>query len=1220
MHRTWFPTSSRIELRRSGLWMGLCGCLGLLLVTLPEAAYAVLPDKPENGSLRTLPPEPLLIAPPTPGGYSETPAGLSGKELASKTAELHESTAWESFVKEGGGWSVRWNLLTGTPHLAIGQPMAIAGTGKLTRDNIGPSCLAFIDTHADLMRINPDRLQLATATKAGGRWYVTFRQLYNGVPVLGGQVTLSFTKDDRLIHFGSDVFPDAAAEVNPLVDVEEAVRIARQHCNAAGPDQVGDRELTIVPLSNGTGFKYVLAWRLTIQQRSVHKKWRYLIDAGNGAIIGRWNLLVYADTTGTAQVEYKPEFANDATAIDVSSYENVRVNGPEIVIGSWDLDTNPGFTLTGQWAYGVPQGMGYYYQDPTAGFTGANVIGYNLAGDYPAITGTDYTTTPAIDCTGYPNVWLRFYRWLGVYDPYYDHASIQVSNNGSTWTTVWSNPTLILDTNWSLMEYDISSVAANSATVYVRWGMGPTSGYVPLPGWNIDDIQIVSYTGGMNSTQTGADGTYSVAAPNDPFCVNAKLAGAYCEIQYEGGGGNSVYNTCGWHPEDIVNWTWDSSVYHRIDEPSIYRHINFIHDYYKVLDPSFVGLDYPMPTTAYVPNYNNAYWDGTGVTFGGGDGVNCGDFGLYSEVIYHEYTHGVTDKMYTGVNFPYAMEPGAMNEGFSDYFGCALSLSQTGKVGDGGLIVGSPDGFRSLTNTYRRETDFTNEVHADSQMFSGSLWEARQVLGSSMMDEMVHFAPYAHPTTFEDYITALLIEDDTRYGDNNLANGTPHGQAIFDGFGHHGLGGLRYQAGSLAVSDATGNNNGRLDPSETVDLTVSLFNGWSDATGIAATLGTTDPYVTVVKSSASFPDAVLGATVVNAADPFRVMLSSDCPWTHTITFTLNITASGAYGYSRTCILRYPVAVGQLRIDDGEMDMYLGWGSQSAGRATAVRLTPDTYPGYLLQLRLYPYAYTSGAVTLQIWDDNGPNGSPGTVLGSLNATVNATGDWVDLDISVLGIAIQSGSFYVGWVEATNNAFYNGVDFDPPYQGRSWLYDGQTWHTPEYYGILTNLMIRVKTSAEPPVEINPPYQFTWSANLPVSGCLSANLGTPPYHWSAVLLPSGIDLSADGCFSGAHATIGTYYATVKATDSSIPPLSARKDFTFTFRTGSDLNRDGLVNHADVVTFRSCMNGSAMPPAAGCPAGVNADFDSDGDVDQSDFGTLQRCLVSGTPASACP
>ena len=32
-------------------------------------------------------------------------------------------------------------------------------------------------------------------------------------------------------------------------------------------------------------------------------------------------------------------------------------------------------------------------------------------------------------------------------------------------------------------------------------------------------------------------------------------------------------------------------------------------------------------------------------------------------------------------------------------------------------------------------------------------------------------------------------------------------------------------------------------------------------------------------------------------------------------------------------------------------------------------------------------------------------------------------------------------------------------------------------------------------------------------------------------------------------------------------------------------------------------CFNGSARPPAAQCPPGVNADFDNDTDVDVVDF-----------------
>ncbi len=90
-------------------------------------------------------------------------------------------------------------------------------------------------------------------------------------------------------------------------------------------------------------------------------------------------------------------------------------------------------------------------------------------------------------------------------------------------------------------------------------------------------------------------------------------------------------------------------------------------------------------------------------------------------------------------------------------------------------------------------------------MLSRSLWEVRQAIeneiSAEVWDEMVHFARYAHPQTFEEYLLAVLVEDDTRYGDNNLSNGTPHGEIIYTAFGNHGIGGLQYLAPSIVIDD-----------------------------------------------------------------------------------------------------------------------------------------------------------------------------------------------------------------------------------------------------------------------------------------------------------------------------------------------------------------------------------------------------------------------------------
>ena len=71
-----------------------------------------------------------------------------------------------------------------------------------------------------------------------------------------------------------------------------------------------------------------------------------------------------------------------------------------------------------------------------------------------------------------------------------DHASISVSSDGADWKTVWANTDAVMDSVWVQVEYDISSVADDEATVYLRWTMGTTDPNQHYCGWNIDDIEI----------------------------------------------------------------------------------------------------------------------------------------------------------------------------------------------------------------------------------------------------------------------------------------------------------------------------------------------------------------------------------------------------------------------------------------------------------------------------------------------------------------------------------------------------------------------------------------------------------------------------------------------------------------------------------------------------------------------------------------------------------
>jgi len=168
----------------------------------------------------------------------------------------------------------------------------------------------------------------------------------------------------------------------------------------------------------------------------------------------------------------------------------ISLPDPELAL-SFPLDTDPGWAAEGEWAFGQPAGAGTHNRDPGAGFTGVNVYGYNLNGDYSTDMPEYFLTTAALDCSLNINTELRFMRWLGVERAPFDQAGVEISADGLDWTTLWTNPAVnIADLTWSQMTFDISAIADGEPTVYIRWKMGETDDSTTYPGWNIDDIEL----------------------------------------------------------------------------------------------------------------------------------------------------------------------------------------------------------------------------------------------------------------------------------------------------------------------------------------------------------------------------------------------------------------------------------------------------------------------------------------------------------------------------------------------------------------------------------------------------------------------------------------------------------------------------------------------------------------------------------------------------------
>lgn len=69
--------------------------------------------------------------------------------------------------------------------------------------------------------------------------------------------------------------------------------------------------------------------------------------------------------------------------------------------------------------------------------------------------------------------------------------------------------------------------------------------------------------------------------------------------------------------------------------------------------------------------YDNAYWDGTAMHIGDGDGTSCDSLAVL-DIFAHEYAHAVTDHT---CDLVYQNESGALNESFSDIFGVCVEFA-----------------------------------------------------------------------------------------------------------------------------------------------------------------------------------------------------------------------------------------------------------------------------------------------------------------------------------------------------------------------------------------------------------------------------------------------------------------------------------------------------------------------------------------------------------------
>ena len=195
---------------------------------------------------------------------------------------------------------------------------------------------------------------------------------------------------------------------------------------------------------------------------------------------------------------------NASYTVGTPNSATVTITSDDLNIGSFpfsdDFSTDKGWTgyEPGRWERGsaVAGGGENGNPDPATDHSPSSdnkILGFAIGGDYTNNLVEKSIVSPLINCTGRSQVFLKFWRYFNVESNYYDHAKVYVSNDGTNWVQLWENPGFnLIDNQWIQVVYDISSVAANQATVYIKFTMGPTNSSGRYSGLNIDDLEVTS--------------------------------------------------------------------------------------------------------------------------------------------------------------------------------------------------------------------------------------------------------------------------------------------------------------------------------------------------------------------------------------------------------------------------------------------------------------------------------------------------------------------------------------------------------------------------------------------------------------------------------------------------------------------------------------------------------------------------------------------------------
>lgn len=129
-----------------------------------------------------------------------------------------------------------------------------------------------------------------------GKTHVRIDQIYQGLPVIGGELIAHFDRDMSLRTVNGTYYPEIGIDTKPAILSREAVEFASTDLRTFfGSGEPDEPELVVFPWQD----EYYLCWRMFIYSSTPMGRWEYFVNAKTGDVVFKANRIMEADDIGT---------------------------------------------------------------------------------------------------------------------------------------------------------------------------------------------------------------------------------------------------------------------------------------------------------------------------------------------------------------------------------------------------------------------------------------------------------------------------------------------------------------------------------------------------------------------------------------------------------------------------------------------------------------------------------------------------------------------------------------------------------------------------------------------------------------------------------------------------------------------------------------------------------------------------------------------------------